>query len=439
MNTSADEPAPERVYLKPNCEFRFEVQGADDVLIRLKSGTAELFGAELAKEKDYRFRKCQLAIFTWHGCELLVTGKCSVSYTSDETPMASIINIHTQLDRMRCDAWNVKGCGPRVLITGPTDSGKSTVTRILLNYALRMGRKPTFVDLDVAHGLLSVPGTIAATPLETNCMSVEDDFVLTAPLAYYFGHTTLKDISELYKFQASELAKRVDQRLANDAEVNAAGIIVNTSGSIDNEGYQALVHCIQAFRIDLVIVLGQDRLFSELSSAVSPSTSVIKLPRSDGVVQRSNQLRHQLRMDGCHAYFYGKKIPNAAPMQSLYEYSPHVVELSFEDINIYRVHDLTVSDVMLPVGQVDDLQRLRVLPVEKTVDLAHCIAAVIHKSSIKDDDIGMDPQSLLAASAAGFVQIKAVNVQTSKITLLVPCHGPLPSKNLVVGSLKFME
>ncbi|OQR93792.1 pre-mRNA cleavage complex II protein Clp1 [Thraustotheca clavata] len=434
-----EEAQVDRIILKPNCEYRFEVQGEDEVLIRLSSGTAELFGVELAKDRDYRFRKCQLAIFTWHGCELVVTGKCAVSYTSDETPMASIVNIHTQLDQIRIKAMNTKTAGPRVLITGPTDSGKSTVTQILLNYALRMGRKPTFVDLDVAHGLLSVPGTITATPLETNCMSVEDDFILTAPIAYYFGHASLKDIPELYKYQVTELAKRVDQRLANDAEVNASGIIVNTSGLIDNEGYQAILHCIQALHIDLVIVLGQDRLYSELNSAVGSTLTVIKLPRSDGVVQRSNQLRHQLRMDGFHTYFYGKKIPNAVPTQSLYEYSPHVVELAFEDINIFRVHDLKVSDVMLPVGQVDDVQRLRVLPVDKGPELAHCIAAVIHQSNVKDDDLGMDPQSLLDASAAGFVQIKAVNVQTNRITLLVPCHATsrmptgLPNYDLATG------
>jgi polyribonucleotide 5'-hydroxyl-kinase len=220
-----DDRPCERIVLQPNNEFRFEVHGTGEVVIQLKGGSAELFGIELAKERDYIFRKCQLAIFTWYGCELLVKGKCEVSYTSDETPMASIVNIHSQLDRIRADAAETKSAGPRVLVTGPTDSGKSTVTRILLNYALRMSRKPTFVDLDVAHGLLSVPGTIAATPLDINCLSVEDEFILTAPLAYFFGHAALKENPELYKFQVSELAKRVDQRLSNDAEGKDASVL----------------------------------------------------------------------------------------------------------------------------------------------------------------------------------------------------------------------
>ncbi len=40
---------------------------------------------------------------------------------------------------------------PQVLVVGPVDVGKSTVCRLLLNYAVRMGRQPCFVDLDVGQ------------------------------------------------------------------------------------------------------------------------------------------------------------------------------------------------------------------------------------------------------------------------------------------------
>lgn len=34
---------------------------------------------------------------------------------------------------------------------GPTDVGKSTVCRMLVNYAARLGRAPVLVDLDVGQ------------------------------------------------------------------------------------------------------------------------------------------------------------------------------------------------------------------------------------------------------------------------------------------------
>ena len=37
------------------------------------------------------------------------------------------------------------------MVVGPTDVGKSTVCRLLLNYAVRLGRRPTLVELDVGQ------------------------------------------------------------------------------------------------------------------------------------------------------------------------------------------------------------------------------------------------------------------------------------------------
>lgn len=34
------------------------------------------------------------------------------------------------------------------MVAGPTDVGKSTLCKILINYAARMGRAPIYVDLD---------------------------------------------------------------------------------------------------------------------------------------------------------------------------------------------------------------------------------------------------------------------------------------------------
>lgn len=60
----------------------------------------------------------------------------------------------------RREAQTAGGPGPRVMVVGPTDTGKSTVCRILLNYAVRSenGHKPAFIDLDVGQGTVSVPG-----------------------------------------------------------------------------------------------------------------------------------------------------------------------------------------------------------------------------------------------------------------------------------------
>lgn len=70
------------------------------------------------------------------------------------------LNCHACLEQLRIKAETDSGRGPVTLVVGPTDVGKSTVTRILLNYAARMLRRPIYVDLDVGQGQISIPGTI---------------------------------------------------------------------------------------------------------------------------------------------------------------------------------------------------------------------------------------------------------------------------------------
>ena len=37
------------------------------------------------------------------------------------------------------------------MVAGPVDVGKSTLCKLLSNYAVRLGRRPVFVDLDVGQ------------------------------------------------------------------------------------------------------------------------------------------------------------------------------------------------------------------------------------------------------------------------------------------------
>lgn len=431
------------VVLAREGEYRVEVPPQTEVGIRLKSGSSELFGVELAIDREYVFRDRKLAIFTWYGCTLEVRGAPEEAYISEETPMDSYLNIHAQLQRRRELAMAKYTAGPRVLVCGPVDSGKSTLSQILTNYALRLGEKPTFVELDVGHGCLSVPGTLSASPLDINSLSVEEDFIFTNPLAYFYGHTASSENVELFRYQQRQLAKAVQKRMSNDEKVNASGCVINTSGWVDGAGFDLLVDAIRDFAVDVVLVIGQDRLYSRLQSALAgqnatENRSIVKLSRSGGVVPLNSKLRSAARISCIRDYFYGAHSLNMAiPMLS-----PCINEFSFDDVSFFAIKDMKVSDVMLPVGQVEtQTDRLRVVPVEKTVDLGHSLAAVAHSRSCQDASTSSSPDLswLVGAPAAGFVFIKEVRMAEQKLVLLVPSPGPLPSRILLIESIKWME
>ena len=80
--------------------------------------------------------------------------------------MITYQNVAYLIHQAQVKALQDKKIGPKVLITGSTNSGKTTLTRILCNYILKLGWNPLLVDIDVGNNLLSPPGTIAASLID---------------------------------------------------------------------------------------------------------------------------------------------------------------------------------------------------------------------------------------------------------------------------------
>lgn len=114
-----------------------------------------------------------------------IMSKCHFFFGSED--YNSIIFLYIKLSIYYLTDLVVQG--PRVIVVGPTDCGKSTLSRMLLSWAAKQGWKPTFVDLDIGQGSITIPGCIAATPIEMPIDPVEG-IPLEIPLVYFFGHTT---------------------------------------------------------------------------------------------------------------------------------------------------------------------------------------------------------------------------------------------------------
>lgn len=218
--------------LERETELRFEVEAAQTVQLELLTGMAEVFGTELTRNKKFTFDAgAKVAVFTWHGCTVQLSGRTEVAYVSRDTPMLLYLNTHTALEQMRRQAEREDERGPRVMVVGPTDVGKTTVCRLLLNYAVRLGRRPTFVELDVGQGSVSIPGTMGALYIERPA-DVEEGFSLQAPLVYHFGSTTPGTNIKLY----NKVSMGVLSRVGSGPRVPQAFPPLHTVGSLNPRG-----------------------------------------------------------------------------------------------------------------------------------------------------------------------------------------------------------
>jgi polyribonucleotide 5'-hydroxyl-kinase len=210
-------------------------------LPQLISGHAEIFGTEIVAEQTYTFVGTKAAIFSYQGATLSVRGIPTVAYVAGETPMMSYANLHFTLEKLRQHSEDSLSHGPRVLIIGAEDAGKTSLTKILTGYSVRQGRKPIVVSLDpkqvfisstwlidVKQPMLSLPGSITAACI-SSILDVEEGFGSSAihghslvptkiPLAYFYGSQSPGDNGALYRKLMSRLALAVTSRLEENVE-----------------------------------------------------------------------------------------------------------------------------------------------------------------------------------------------------------------------------
>lgn len=206
--------------------------------------------------------------------------------------MAEYANVHFALERLRDNAAEALASleamhssasvsqfdndaatgGPRVLVLGPPNAGKSTLAKMLTSYAARSGRSPCVVNLDPGEGMFAPPGSFSAAVFGADgVMDIEDAATggwggspvtggvagggtgtvgVKTPLVYQFGAAErVEEAPEWFKGICSRVAMAVTGRFEEDRAVKEAGILVDIGGSVVGArgGYEIVAHVVSEF------------------------------------------------------------------------------------------------------------------------------------------------------------------------------------------------
>lgn len=429
------------------CEHRFEVSFDCELtpfIFKLVEGQAEIFGAELAPGREYSVFGCKLAIFTFTGALISYQGgPCSVEYLSSEPPVAqeALLNLNLALEGHLRKTGKV----PRVLLIG---SGRNTVARTLTNYSARRieddGKmRPILVDLDVSNGTVCLPGTLSSVspdrPLE-----IEEAWHSQPQaqiISLFYGSTVVADNPKVYERLCEKMGEIVKKRsedtsgLASVVYVIAPGEVGNEATATNQSTKSLLISLQKSFNIDHILVIGNERLHVTVSKHFSEESSqvkVLKVPRSGGIVTKDSAFRRQNQSKAFKSYFYGPRT----------EFHPFSLTIPFPSIVIYRVADATAlaPSSALPLGatrKIDSSKLTKVTDLNAS-QLLYSILAVI-PAAIGSNSDSDDFEGALDSPVAGFLHVLEVDEGKQSLTVLSPCPGTLPSKFLLLASLKWIE
>lgn len=173
--------------------------------------------------------------------------------------MTSYVNLHFAIEQIRDQATLNKADCPRVLLLGPENAGKTSLTKLLTAYATRSGRQPLTVNIDTKEGMLGVPGSLTATSF-SSIIDIEQGWgssptsgptqvPVKLPLVYFYGMANPEDGTQVFKPIVHRLAVCVLSRLEDDAEAKKTGCLIDTPGIISQGkgGYDVIQHIVSEF------------------------------------------------------------------------------------------------------------------------------------------------------------------------------------------------
>ena len=312
--------------------------------------------------------------------------------------MTEYVNVHFALETLRQEALAHGRPGPRVLVLGPANAGKTSLLKLLTAYAIRSDRQPVVANLDPQEGVLSLPGTLTAVAFKT-ILDVEEGWgssplsgpsatPVKLPLVYNYGlpDPIASDASGgHYKAIISKLALAVSGRLNEDTLARAAGLLIDTPADLSNTtnpiAASIIEHIITEFSVSHILILGSERLYSDIlkrwegkptstpanannptltngaSTTAPPETiTVAKLSKSGGCVDRDSSFTSSHRAAQVRAYFFGTSSSSSQPASTLaLTLSPRQQQVDFSQLAVYKFNLGAVTSLGpgLGSGEID--------------------------------------------------------------------------------------
>ena len=200
--------------------------------------------------------------------------------------------------------WNniidciVKTNRKKIIIIGPSDTGKSTLTLFIANKLISRGFQPLIIDSDIGQGELAPPTCIGAKILVKQTI----DLSKGEPNRINF----IGNIQPIgYELRIINCIKRIYKRLNKNNNVT----IINTDGYIINNKRNYKIDLIEKINPDCIICMGEDNNNKDFFHAIKikfkkkPNIQILNGQSPNRQIQKSHIERREKRLNSYFTLF----------------------------------------------------------------------------------------------------------------------------------------
>jgi len=323
-----------------------------------------------------------------------------------------------------------------------------------------------------------LPGTISATPISSPIQTSTPAHTLgnaatsapahlssnvLLPFGYWYGHPHTKRNPLLLDRLIRNLGENILDKWDNDLLGRSSGLIVDTPASFavssgkESEHRHGLIKaCIDAFRINVILVVGHEKLNAEMQKTYGSHITVVKIPKSGGVVELDAAYRSRIHKYQMHSYMYGERLSPPPGFPSLagpgyliggeqqsadLTLAPSSTVVNFSDLAIWRIGEETMAPTSaLPIGAARTVSEMQPLHIDPSVPGSKLYNAVLGiLAPPNPDEAERYDEEILDLHVLGFVVITALDIPNKRMTVLSPSQGSLAGKTSIVGSFEWTD
>lgn len=386
----------------------------NDGYIRLVGGKAFVCYAPLVLNKKYYFASRGFTIEVPSGARIQISGRFM---TENDELNYSLDEVVSKLDEARASALVELESGsapndsinrqqhltrgPRVVVVGGANTGKSYTGLSLVNAAMASKEFSIgYVDVDVGQQGVSVPGCISCVLVE-DVLPFDSPFAQLASTAFFYGEVS---VTRRGKGRYLSLCESCAEICAGNAEQNrkldAGGMIINTMGWTRDTGLELLREQVVLFHATHIILTEED---PELEDTLK-----------EAMYGQTVQFLHVKPTPSI-----AKKLPKKK------------INLFFRDSRIKQYFEGTPDMELKPVRSrcritdVEFIDTATMKTIKDTTSIQERTLCAVSKMDVRND--------IRKSSVAGFIVI--LEMGTEFFSFLAPQPGNLPCNKILVSPI----